>query len=128
MAQTIAEKKAKKRAKRKAITAEKNKKLKLLKQERDLNRAIALNSQGYLKVSNKHCMLSRLDREDWKEHMAITHTPWSAEEGMSWVECLDNDAEDHYRRCYSEDKITVPEDVYKLSDKSGWNTIGFKIL
>ena len=128
MANTISKKKAKKRAKRKVINAEKNRLLKILKEEKDLNLAILLISQGYLKTSNKHCMVSRLDREDWKEHMAISHSPWSIQDGMNWVECLDEGAEDHYRRCYSKDKVTVSEDVLKLIESSDWKTIGFKKL
>ena len=46
---------------------------------------------------------TRIDRKDWREHMAAQHP-----RGMEWVKCLGNDAADHYRRVYSADTIIVP--------------------
>jgi hypothetical protein len=65
-----------------------------------------LMALGYRRTSNAFGIVSRIDREDWKEHMAIRHSPWSLEEGMEWIKCLgESSAEDHYRRCYSKDNI-----------------------
>ena len=98
------------------------------RKEKLIKEAALLRKQGYLRTSNKYCSLSRIDREDWNIHMAISHSPWSLDCGLRWVEVLGNDAEDHYRRCYSKDKITVSEELSKLVGSSSWKTIGFKSL
>jgi hypothetical protein len=73
---------------------------------------------GYCPVSNKHFMLSRIDRPDWREHMALKHCGGRDEEdpfwkAMEWVAMLgEQGAADHYRRCYSKDRITVSPEVY----------------
>jgi hypothetical protein len=54
---------------------------------------------GYRIISNRYCIACRIDRSDWREHCKALH-PLS--QGV-W-----NDS-DWYRRCVSEDKITVPE-------------------
>lgn len=59
---------------------------------------------GYCVISNRYMMVSRIDREDWKEYMAIQHCPWDIEEGLCWVYSL-KDAANHYRRVYSNDRI-----------------------
>lgn len=64
-----------------------------------------LIDKGYCVTSRRFGIVSKIDRSDWKEYMAEKHSPWSVEEGLRWVECLGNDAEDHYRRCYSQDQI-----------------------
>lgn len=58
---------------------------------------------GYRVTSRKHRMVSRIDRADWKEVMAKTHV-----NGMKWVLALgEGSAEDYYRRCISNDTLTV---------------------
>jgi len=66
-----------------------------------------LKKQGYRIISRKYGVVARIDRSDWKEYMASKHC-----NGMDWVEVLDrlNHAEDHYRRCYSNDKIELIPD------------------
>jgi hypothetical protein len=84
--------------------------------------------QGYRRVSRKFCQLSRIDREDWKEHMAKIHIPWNFEKGMNWVKCLERQpgsAEDHYRRCYSEDIITVDKAISDKVKTSNWDSISY---
>lgn len=68
-----------------------------------------LSAQGYAVTSRKHRMVSRIDRPDWREHMAQSACPWDAKgEGMAWVAALGRaGAADHYRRCYSKDRITL---------------------
>jgi hypothetical protein len=67
---------------------------------------VELIARGYRVTSRKHVMLSRIDRPDWKRHMANLHSPWSVDEGLEWVAALgDYHAEDHYRRVYSQDKL-----------------------
>ena len=67
----------------------------------------ALIRKGYCRISNRHGIVSRIDRSDWKEYMAKKHSPWSIEAGMEWVSFLGTNAEDHYRRCYSKDTIEL---------------------
>ena len=94
--------------------------------EKNKKQADFLMSQGYLKTSNRHCMLSRIDRSDWMEKMAKSHAPWNIEEGRAWVEGLGvGSAADHYRRCYSNDNITVTPEVLKFVKSSGHNPTGF---
>lgn len=65
-------------------------------------------AQGYRIVSRKYGIISRIDREDWKEAMAKAHAPWDIEEGRKWVRTLgDRGAADHYRRCYSKDNVEL---------------------
>jgi hypothetical protein len=42
-----------------------------------------LISKGYRVVSRRYSILSRVDREDWREYMATKHSPWSLREGMA---------------------------------------------
>lgn len=74
-----------------------------------------LIAQGYCRVSNKHLTVARIDRADWKAFMARERAPWdSAGEGMDWVEALHKhrQAADHYRRCYSKDKVLFDRKQY----------------
>lgn len=88
-------------------------------------RAQKLVDRGYRRVSNTHKHLSRIDRPDWREHMAITHSPWSIDEGMAWVHCLGSGAADHYRRCHSGDVITVTEKTYRMVPQSNFDPVGY---
>ncbi len=88
-----------------------------------------LISQGYRRVSNRFCLISRIDRQDWKEYMASTHAPWDPEgDGMAWVNCLGNQpgsAEDWYRRCLSKDVITVSKGISSQIPSSGHDSIEY---
>lgn len=64
------------------------------------NEAIEL---GYCIVSSTSPpLIARIDRPDWREHMANTHT-----RGMDWVLELGTRAADRYRRSYSKDVHSV---------------------
>lgn len=58
---------------------------------------------GYRVISRKHREAARIERDDWMEYMASQHPG-----GEKWVKAMGNSAPDHYRRCYSTDKIIVP--------------------
>ena len=74
----------------------------LLKTREDYIRA------GYRITSRKYGLVSRIDREDWKEYMAEQHAPWDIREGRKWVNILgDRSAADHYRRVYSKDHLEL---------------------
>lgn len=71
--------------------------------------------QGYRITSRKYGMISRIDRDDWKEYMAEKHAPWDIEEGRKWVRVLgDLHAADHYRRVYSKDTLEIGSKALKL--------------
>jgi len=78
-------------------------------------RASQLINWGYRKTSNRHRMVSRIDRPDWYRTMAQRHAPWDPNgEGIDWVFTMGRAAaEDYYRRCYSEDILTVCDNVIK---------------
>ena len=80
-------------------------------------------------TSRRHRLANRLDRRDWREYMAKRHAPWDPEgDGKAWVECLGDYAADHYRRCYSKDKITVPEEWVKPLGNSRDGPTEFRYL
>jgi hypothetical protein len=89
--------------------------------------AARLTSAGYRRVSNKHRIVSRIDREDWLEHLArkMRQAPadFILKDGTGRVSpawC------DHYRRIYSKDTITVSsEAVFRLIPGSGFDPVGF---
>jgi hypothetical protein len=75
---------------------------------------------GYCITSRAATLATRIDREDWREHMADQHP-----QGMDWVKCLGKDAADQYRRVYSKDNITVPAGWVKLLPNSGQGPTDF---
>lgn len=84
--------------------------------------AARLAASGYRCISRRHRMAARLDRPDWRRHMAEEHTRgfrWPAErrlaEGMRWVELLgDANASDYYRRVVSQDRTgTLDEETMR---------------
>ncbi len=79
-----------------------------------------LTAKGYRRISNKHKMVSRIDREDWIRHMAEQHAPWDVEgEGMTWASGAH--MTDHYRRVYSKDVIYLDDrDVFRAIPASHW--------
>ena len=71
---------------------------------------------GYCITSRKHREATRIDRADWKEHMASKQP-----DGIAWVDSMISIrcAADHYRRCYSKDTIVVPAAWIKKLPNSG---------
>ena len=93
--------------------------------------ALELASQGYRRTSNRHRMVSRIDREDWKEYMALQHAPWDAKRGTTdgpdWVKCLGPAAAaDFYRRVHSMDSLEgLDPAVFKLIPGSSNDPCGY---
>ncbi len=86
-------------------------------------RLIAL---GYRRISNGFKLLARIDNPDWVHELASTlHcspaalflADGSGDPDPQWC--------DHYRRCYSKDRIAVSEEVYRLIPGSGHDGTGF---
>ena len=71
-------------------------------------------AKGYAIVSRASCWAARIDRPDWREHMAASHAS-----GMKWVKALGASAGDQYRRCQSRDVIVVPQGWVRLLPNSG---------
>ena len=72
-------------------------------------------AEGYRITSRKYGIISRIDRDDWKDYMAEQHAPWDIEEGRKWVRLLgDRTAADHYRRVYSKDNIELGSQALTL--------------
>ncbi len=63
----------------------------------------AVLALGYAITSRSSPCAARIDRADWREHMAASHQC-----GMDWVKNMGSRAADQYRRCHSGDVITVP--------------------
>ena len=79
---------------------------------------------GYCIVSNRFRMAARLDRPDWKSHMATTQP-----DGHAWVRALgDRQAADYYRRCLSEDTITVPDSWVKTLGNSNGGPSDYRTI
>jgi hypothetical protein len=87
---------------------------------------------GYVITSRAGRHATRIDRRDWREHMAKEHAPWDPEgQGMDWVKCLDqggHGAADHYRRCYSRDSIIVPQEWVGKMKNSGQGPREYRAL
>ena len=83
-----------------------------------------LVAAGYKVVSRAYSEVARIDRPDWREHIAAAHAPWDPEgEGMRWANSPG--MEDHYRRCYSKDKLTIPPEwINKIGNSTG-SDIGY---
>lgn len=82
-----------------------------------------LKAKGYARTSNRHRMVSRIDRADWREHMAERAYPAKyghADKGRAWVKAMGVRAGDQYRRVYTEDTIEgVPASIYNKLPNSG---------
>lgn len=88
-----------------------------------------LTDLGFRRVSNRFGIISRINRPDWKEHMAIKHAPWNHEQGHSWVNSLlkSNLAQDHYRRCCEDGTLWLELGKHRSSGfkPSGWDPVEF---
>lgn len=76
-----------------------------------------LIAQGYRRISNKHGMLSRIDRYDWKEFLAS--------EGYYIGPQHEGSMADQYRRVYSKDVVELDPEIAKEVPSSGHDAIGF---
>lgn len=73
---------------------------------------------GYRRTSRKYGIISRVDRPDWKEFLA--------RKGMLIGPEREGNGADHYRACYSKDKITLEPPSLALDvPTSGHDPVGF---
>ncbi|AFB84056.1 hypothetical protein F418_p39 [Hafnia phage Enc34] len=74
----------------------------------------ALIASGYRRTSNKHHRVTRIDREDWKEVLAVDLEPHDPL-GSGMARAHGYGMGDHYRRCYSNDSMVIDSDyLFKL--------------
>lgn len=84
-----------------------------------------LAARGYRRTSGKHCILSRIDRPDWVDVLARAlrrspaefYEPGESTPSGRWC--------DSYRRCHSDDKITVSPVIAKLVPGSSFDATGY---
>ncbi len=80
----------------------------------------ALVALGYRRTSRKYGIISRVDRPDWKEFLA--------RKGMLIGPGREGNGADHYRACYSKDKIELGTEFAYLAlevPTSGHDAVGF---
>jgi len=87
--------------------------------------AKALMKKGYRVTSRKHRQVTRVDRPDWRDYMAVRHAPWDIEDGLEWVECLGRGAADQYRRVYSKDTLVVSKAALSHIGSSNHDPVGY---
>ncbi len=72
-----------------------------------------LHNQGYRRTSNKYKIVSRIDRDDWLDVLAKSMNCTRADFYKLDGSGVADNWKDHYIRCYSKDKLTVSELVYR---------------
>lgn len=72
--------------------------------------------RGYRRISHKYLTVSRVDKRNWMETIK--------KENPYILLGLDQGA-DHYRRCFSEDKIVLPQEIFRQIPGSGHDPCGF---
>lgn len=91
----------------------------------DAETAADLIAKGYRRTSNKYRTVSRIDRPDWLNVLAINlhrapadfYVPGESSPCGGWC--------DYYRRVISKDKIEVSPEVYALIPGSGHDPVGY---
>lgn len=79
--------------------------------------ASELNRMGYRKISNKYKLVARIDRDDWMDILAKQLNCCRADFYKLDGSGISNTWKDHYVRVYSEDKLTVSQEVYSKMER-----------
>lgn len=89
-------------------------------------KAKALSEMGYRRISNSHRIISRVDRPDFVQVLAEKLHRAPADFYIPGRDTVDGHWCDHYRRCFSHDKIDgVPEEIFKLIPGSNHDACGY---
>ena len=72
-----------------------------------------LHKQGYRCISNRYCMIGRVDREDWLDVLARQRRCSRADFYNVDGSGIGDQHVDFYVRVHTQDKKTVSEGVYK---------------
>lgn len=78
-----------------------------------------LTQKGYRKISNKYKLVARIDRDDWMDILARQLNCCRADFYKLDGSGVADSWKDHYIRVYSEDRLTVGPEIYKLM-KNFW--------
>ena len=78
-----------------------------------------LIAQGYRRVSNAYCLVTRIDRPDWLETMASRMHCSVADFYNQDGSGISNSWRDHYCRVYSKDQLCVGPS--KIRQIPSWN-------
>lgn len=73
-----------------------------------------LTKKGYRKTSNAYCIVSRVDREDWLEVLAMSRHCSVADFYNVDGSGVSDRHRDYYIRTFSEDNLTVSPKVMRL--------------
>ena len=76
-----------------------------------------LNRMGYRRISNKYKLVARIDRDDWMDVLAKQLNCCRADFYKLDGSGISNTWKDHYIRVYSEDKMTVSQEVYSKMER-----------
>jgi hypothetical protein len=76
--------------------------------------ALELMQLGYRKTSNAHCMVSRIDREDWLDVLAKERRCSRADFYNVDGSGVGDQHRDHYIRVFSRDNQTVAPEVIRF--------------
>lgn len=80
--------------------------------------AYHLKKEGYIRTSNAYCQISRPDRADWIDHLAIHMFCCKADFYMKDGSGPSNQWKEHYTRMFSKDTHTVaPEILRKIPSR-----------
>lgn len=93
--------------------------------DKDVQTAQKLMAQGYRRTSWKHRLVSRIDRPDWVQILAVGlrrapadfYVPGESNPSGSWCS--------YYRACLSEDTKTVTPEVIQLIPTTGHDPVGY---
>lgn len=77
-----------------------------------------LTRLGYCRTSRAHCLVARIDKEDW-----MLSLPEHMRNNRELIE--KGGAQDFYRRVYSKDVLMVGSIAIRHFPGSNWNTTGF---
>lgn len=69
----------------------------------------AMIASGYCRTSNNYKRVSRIDREDWREVLALDYSS-NDPTGDGMARALGDRSGDYYRRGFSKDSLTIDDD------------------
>ena len=76
-----------------------------------------LNRMGYRRISNRYKLVARIDKDDWLDILAKQLNCCRADFYKLDGSGISNTWKDHYIRVYSEDKLTVSQEVYSKMER-----------
>lgn len=94
----------------------------------DLRQYAALEAKGYRRTSNRHGLISRIDRPDWLDALN-RHLMRSAQQGNLILENSEEynsgSWQDFYRRVLSKDTLEIGKSQAQNIGTSSWDNIGY---